>query len=181
MTRRLTPLFVPAAIALGHVSSYAVAHPVAAERAAALAGHGHLAPLLALGVLAGSFGLGLVAAERRNGVTVTVRYRDLLVWGVAGFWGIEVVERLVHGHLDRLLTEPAVAIGVLAQVVVAGFLAVLARLAADVGAALPAPRPRSVLLPAAPAGWTPRPRTEVRTPSLTDATRRRGPPVLLRA
>lgn len=178
MIRYPTLPFVPSAIALGHLVGYAVAHPEAPQRAHVLAGHSHLWAVLALGALSGCFGLSALAHARSVDRRLVPRYGRLVQLGALGYWLLEACERVVHGGLDGIATEPALWWGLLLQTAVAGLLLALARSAARIGywfgartsPADPAPSPVRL--------WTVGPDPAVPEPQGATANRRRGPPVL---
>lgn len=111
-----------AGVAVGHVLGYAVAHPDAAGREAALGGHAYLPAAASVAVP-----LGVVAAlvwavrtSRQLGVAATIPFRTLAVAQLAVFAAQEVGERLVGGQgAAAVLTERGVWVGLVAQLLVA--------------------------------------------------------------
>ncbi len=119
-------LLTTAGVAVGHVAGYAVAHPAAAAREAALGGHEYLPGAAAVAVP-----LGVVAAlvwavrtSRDLGLAGSLRVRHLAAAQVAVFAAQEVGERAVTGlhpsdALVAAVGERGVWFGLAAQVLVA--------------------------------------------------------------
>lgn len=111
-----------AGVAVGHIVGYAVAHPDAAAREAALGGHAYLpaaaATAIPLGVAAALW--WAVRTARTLGMGGRIDTRHLAVAQLGVFAVQEVGERLVSGgSAPSLLAERGVWFGVLAQILVA--------------------------------------------------------------
>ena len=111
-----------AGVAVGHILGYAIAHPDAAARQAALGGHAYLpaaaSVVVPLGVAAAL--VWAVRTSRHLGVAATIPFRTLAVAQVAVFAVQEVGERLVAGQGPAaVLAERGVWFGLLAQLLVA--------------------------------------------------------------
>lgn len=108
----------------GHWVGYAVCEPDAGARAVLLEATGHhLLPQLSVPAALAAL-VALVAGARRGRVPA-VRYarvaRPLVALQVAGFTALELAERLaVHGHglTPAHLLDPALGIGVAAQILI---------------------------------------------------------------
>ena len=168
----------------GHWVAYAVREPDAGARAVLLEATGHhllpqLSVLAALATL-----VALLAAPRRGrgpAVSYARAARPLVALQVAGFAALELAERLAaHGHelTPAHLLDPAVGVGVAAQIVIgcaaAALIVALHRLA---------PRARPARLAGHIAFLTPAGApAPARTERPGDGARTlRGPPVLSRA
>lgn len=111
-----------AGVAVGHIAGYAIAHPDAAGREAALGGHAYLpvaaSVLVPLGVVAAL--AWSVQAARSMGMSGQLDARRLALAQIGVFAVQEVGERLVSGAgAGTALVERGVWIGLVAQVVVA--------------------------------------------------------------
>jgi len=131
-------------VVAGHAIAYVLAYPVARVRLAHLheTGHGGFGILLVLGFAAAGLALSstFLRAIRRKGTPVSVA--SLLPLQVGLFLGLELAER--GFDLSRTLSDHAVGLGILVQVVLAFALAWLARGAAAAGGWLAgAPRVRA--------------------------------------
>ena len=170
-------------VVLAHQLAYLVARPDPHERAESLArsGHGDWSLLvgLALGLL-----VAALAAHAWRGAAAGARPRTpptalrLAALQVPAFDALEAAERLLTGADPAvLLDDPAVALGVLAQVLVAAAGARLVRAAGRVGAAWARrarPRPRRTI------DTRPRPAEALLAPACeaaADAGGLRGPPL----
>lgn len=111
-----------AGVALGHIMGYAVAHPGAAAREAALGGHAYL-PVTASVVVPLGVATALVWAirtARSMGMAGEIRFSHLALAQVAVFAVQEVGERMVSGAgAAAALGERGVWFGIVAQVLVA--------------------------------------------------------------
>lgn len=109
-------------VAVGHIVGYAVAHPQAAAREAALGGHAYLPSAAAVAIP-----LGVAAAlawairtSRQLGLAGDIPFRTLALVQLGVFAVQEVGERLAIGDAaSGVLTERGVWFGLVAQVVVA--------------------------------------------------------------
>ncbi|MGH2808288.1 MAG: hypothetical protein ACRDKT_13545 [Actinomycetota bacterium] len=126
-----------------HVLAYAVAAPHSHHRTELLAATGHgswtYVVALALGCLVAGLG-GIAWSTATTGEHRLVWSRcalRLVLLQTLGFTALEVGERLLHGVMGaELIAEPVFVIGLIAQVVVALFAAVLLRLLIKVVARL---------------------------------------------
>lgn len=115
-------LLASAGVAVGHVVAYALAHPTASGRAAALGGHGYFSPLATLVVPVGLIvALGFAISTARSlGLRGALSWRSLALVQVVLFVVQEVGERSVAGDgLGAAGAERAVWIGLIVQVVLA--------------------------------------------------------------
>lgn len=178
----LVLLLAPAGIAVGHVVAYLLAHHDHDARHDALAGHGYfeffagVAALCALGVV-----VRAVTWERR-GQPGRLRVRLLALAQMSGFLLLEVGERAVAGvGPSAVLHEPAVWLGLGAQALVAGGLAVVVRTLVPLVAAFLSPR----LVLCLPAAGPLRPQASVTRRASTSSPRSprtsRGPPTVVTA
>jgi uncharacterized membrane protein YraQ (UPF0718 family) len=120
-----------AGVILAHALAFFFAAPEGHERAELLAATGHERWTLVVAVAMGLFVAGVAGAvldvrrDSPSGYPSSGRSWFRVVPGlaglqVAGFICLEVLERILSGHaLDHLVTEPAVALGVVLQLVVA--------------------------------------------------------------
>jgi hypothetical protein len=111
-----------AGVAVGHIAGYAIAHPDAAGREAALGGHAYLpvaaSVLVPLGVVAAL--AWAVQTARSMGMSGHIDARRLALAQIGVFAVQEVAERIVNGAgAGSALAERGVWIGLVAQVVVA--------------------------------------------------------------
>jgi len=175
-----------AGVVVAHVVAFwlAAPNPVRREHLLETTGHGAwpIVVALTLGALVAcmaGFAAGRLREERRAPPAVLVRgiVTRLVILQVAGFVLLEAIERLAIGHdLTELLSEPVMAIGLVAQVVVALAGAILLALFAHLVDRLaillhPIPRAPRVLLPGDALNFSvPRTRFE------TGAAVPRGPP-----
>jgi hypothetical protein len=151
-----------AGVVVAHVLAFwlAAPNPVRREHLLEATGHGAwpIVVALTLGALVAcmaGFAAGRVREERRAPPAVLVRgiVTRLVILQVAGFVLLEAIERLAIGHdLTELLSEPVMAIGLVAQIVVALAGAILVALFAHIVDRLalllrPIPRAPRVLLP----------------------------------
>lgn len=111
-------------VVAGHGLSYLLAHPHGDDRADALTGHGHLevlgAVLVTIGVAAVL--VAAVISRRARFHRSSPRVGALALAQTAAFVGLEVAERVLAGDGDAVLsvaTEPAVAVGLVVQPLVA--------------------------------------------------------------
>ncbi len=116
-------MLATAGVAVGHMAGYVIAHPTGNGRAAALGdGHGYL-PVAATFVVPVAVVAALwwaVRTARELGIVGTLDWRRLAAAQIALFTLQEVGERLVGGEgLEAVITERALGIGLLMQVVVA--------------------------------------------------------------
>jgi hypothetical protein len=175
----LGPLAFAGAIA-GHSLGYLVSHPGAHERSAALigTGHGSFGRLTAVAVATGVG--GLVALTVRACRRQTVEFRWLASRLAALQLAIFAVLELAERDFDpgRTVDDPAVLLGLAAQVLVALGAAVLARGVQDVVRSIRSEAPPT---PRAPSRF-PRPATRASRRTRLDwlwEARRRAPPVPL--
>lgn len=115
-------MLVVSGVALGHLAGYAVAHPKAASREAALGGHAYLpvtaSVLVPLGVATAL--VWAIRTARAMGMAGEIRCTHLALAQVAVFSLQEVGERVVSGAgAAAALGERGVWFGLVAQVVVA--------------------------------------------------------------
>ncbi len=115
-------LLAVAGVAVGHLAGYAVAHPDAAAREAALGGHAYLpvaaSVLVPVGVVAAL--VWAIRTSRELGLAGTIQVRHLAAAQIALFLLQEVGERGVGGiPVTGALTERGVWIGLAAQLLVA--------------------------------------------------------------
>lgn len=151
-----------AGVVVAHVLAFwlAAPNPVRREHLLEATGHGAwpIVVALTLGALVAcmaGFAAGRLREERRAPPAVLVRgiVTRLVILQVAGFVLLEAIERLAIGHdLTELLSEPVMAIGLVAQIVVALAGAILVALFAHIVDRLalllrPIPRAPRVLLP----------------------------------
>jgi hypothetical protein len=151
-----------AGVVVAHVLAFwlAAPNPVRREHLLEATGHGAwpIVVALTLGALVAcmaGFAAGRLREERRAPPAVLVRgiVTRLVILQVAGFVLLEAIERLAIGHdLTELLSEPVMAIGLVAQIVVALAGAIVLALFAHIVDRLalllrPIPRAPRVLLP----------------------------------
>lgn len=151
-----------AGVVVAHVLAFwlAAPNPVRREHLLEVTGHGAwpIVVALTLGALVAcmaGFAAGRLREERRAPPAVLVRgiVTRLVILQVAGFVLLEAIERLAIGHdLTELLSEPVMAIGLVAQIVVAFAGAIVLALFAHIVDRLalllrPIPRAPRVLLP----------------------------------
>lgn len=121
--RRLTFwLLATAGVAVGHMAGYALAHPDAAAREAALGGHAYLPGTASLLIPAGVIAVLAwgVTSARSMGLAGQIRWTRLAAAQIAVFALQEVVERILTGQdASSVLSERGVWVGLVAQVVVA--------------------------------------------------------------
>ncbi|HUH08522.1 MAG TPA: hypothetical protein VML96_12055 [Egibacteraceae bacterium] len=172
---RLTILVVPAGVVLGHLAAYGLAHPHAAARDEALAGHGHFTQLALAAVVLGLVGAGWAAVRDRRGRPVDLNWRRLAAWQLIGFAGLEVGERVIGGlGAAAAAGEPALWIGLAAQLPSAALVAIAVRAFPMLAAAVAGPI--ASLLPWRPPGVPIAPMCAAR-----GRTDRRGRPAIPRA
>lgn len=120
-----------AAMVLAHWIAYVIAVPDGHARAHVLSstGHDHWLYVAAVALGAGVFGIGaFVRARLADGARSSFRYAAtrLVSLQIVAFMSLELAERLLTGHgVMDLMGEPVIAIGVVAQIVVALIGAVL--------------------------------------------------------
>jgi hypothetical protein len=133
--RLLVPVAVPFSFVLGHVAGFAfTAHHDPSARQAVEAGHDYLGSLtrLAIPLLVASMLLALWSGMR--GRPLAPRYRSTVTQFIGIFVAVELIEHLALGWaLTHTLTEPALWVGVLTQLVVAAVLVVVLSLLVRVG------------------------------------------------
>lgn len=115
-------MLATAGVAVGHIIGYAVAHPDAAAREAALGGHAYLpaaaAAVIPIGVAAALW--WAVVTARSLGLAGSIDWRRLAAAQLGVFAFQEVGERLVGGEAATgVFAERGVWFGLIAQVVVA--------------------------------------------------------------
>lgn len=170
-------LVVMAGVLLTHAVAYLVAHPDPVVRAAVLDGHGYqaLASALVLPAAAGAFAWLAVRRARRHEAADGLSIGRLAFLQTIVFVVVEVVERIPDG-VSGVLSEPAIALGLLLQLPVAALLVTSLRIVEAVVAGFMAPigdrRTR------APVAFDPLPQTRTwgRREFLSSLIRR-GPPV----
>jgi hypothetical protein len=166
-------------VVVGHVLAYALAFPSPLARARHLATTGHggfggLATLAATVAFVALAAIGAGALRRREPVAFGHASRTLIAVQVSAFVLLELIER--HLHVGATFADPAVAIGILAQVAVALALALLLRGVSRVAIAV-ARRLDRPCGTAVGAVWSPPASTHLLTTSDRFApARRRGPP-----
>lgn len=143
-------LLVPAGVALGHVGAYRLAYHDHGVRHAALAGHGYFKSLAVAAALCGVGALlRAVLCERRRR-TRRLSVGVLAAMQVAAFTVLEAGERVLAGQgISSALSEPAVWVGLVAQLCVAGVLAMSVRWLAPLLAGLVPSAPAWCALPSA--------------------------------
>lgn len=175
--RRAAVFVAPLGVVAGHAAGYWLAHPDAAARAHALAGHGWLPALATLGAgpaLATLAGVTVDGARRRRHRPAPVALLAALQVGL--FVGIELVEHVAGGAgLVGALREPGLWFGLPAQVLFAVLGALVLRAAHAVGAA--AARARRTARRRRPPRLAATPTVVRVTATLPSPLRRRGPPV----
>ncbi|HEV3473724.1 MAG TPA: hypothetical protein VG408_11095 [Actinomycetota bacterium] len=133
--RRRVPLGIAAlaggAMVLAHWIAYVIAVPDGHSRAHVLdsTGHDYWLYAAAVGLAAGVLGMGASIRTRlAEGRDVRGIGGRLAMMQVLGFLTLEMAERIASGHAwSEVLHEPVIAIGVVAQLVVALLGAVLLR------------------------------------------------------
>lgn len=115
-------MLATAGVAVGHIAGYALAHPDAAAREAALGGHAYLpaaaATVIPVGVVVALW--WAVRTARQLGLGGQIDWRRLAAAQVAVFAVQEVGERLVGGEATTaVFVERGVWFGLVAQLVVA--------------------------------------------------------------
>ena len=169
-----------AGLVLGHLLAYALAYPGEASRRSHLAGTGHgwldLVTLSLMAVVPAV--LALTAVRSLRGGSRGTTWVRLAALQVPAFLLIEVAER--GASFDSALTDPAVLIGLVVQVVVAAVAALLLRGFSRAVAAVAA-RVRSPRAPAATAPASAAP--DLAPPHLVRLvrSRRRAPPLPIAA
>lgn len=182
LERWVVLLLVPMGVVLGHVGAYRLVYQHHGVRHAALAGHGYFR---SFGVAAGVCGVAaLVRAVRceRRQRTRCVPVGVLAATQVAAFIVLEVGEGVRADQAVRgALSDPAVSVGVVVQLCVAGLLAISVRWLAPLLAGLVPSAPALCVLPSAcaPRWCTPPTRRGMR-PRPSPCTLR-GPPRLTAA
>lgn len=111
-------------VASGTLAGHTIGYRLAGGGAWSAEGaHGYLGPVTAIVVPAAILGFLVLAVSTARSVTDTpVRLRTLLALQFACFLGQEAFERIAAGqshHVHTLLAEPAIILGLVAQVVVA--------------------------------------------------------------
>jgi hypothetical protein len=168
-------LLVPGGFVAGHELGYQAATALGASPAAAGA-HGYLGALVLVGT---PFAFTAVArsllAGYRNELR-PVRWSTLAAAQVALFVGVELVEH-VHAGLSpaQTLAEPAVLLGLVAQLAVAAVLTLVAGSSHEAAAAFAVRRHRVAVAPKVPL-WCPAPGTPVPAVVPVSSLSRRGPP-----
>lgn len=172
-------LLVPGGFVAGHELGYQAA-TLAGATPPAGGGHGYLATLLLVGapVAAAALARSVLAGWRDE--LPPVRWATLAGAQTTLFLGVEVVE---HARLGlspaEALTEPAVALGALAQLLVAALLVLVVRSSHEAAAAVAAARRRPPG-PGRPApSWRPSPRCPAPGCVPVSSLSRRGPPLVL--
>ncbi len=111
-----------AGVAVGHITGYAIAHPDAAGREAALGGHVYL-PIAASAIVPLGVFVALVwgiRTARTLDMAGRIDTRHLVMAQLAIFGAQEIAERIVSGAgAGSALVERGVWVGIVAQVVVA--------------------------------------------------------------
>lgn len=124
--RWLTVALVP----LGALGGHALGYLAAGQEAAFTGAHSHLRPALWLALAASAAGVAAVALAGAERGRRCPRTTTLLAAQVGLFGVLETVEHLHAGHhVHSLAAEPAFRWGLAAQLVSAGLLVLVARLA----------------------------------------------------
>jgi hypothetical protein len=143
-----------AGLVLGHLATYALRYPDPDHRGLVLAstGHAYLPALAHLACLLAAAALATIVGRSWGGGDRSVRSfagiaAALVIAQASGFVGPEILERVVSGSpLHELFAGPLLAIGVVAQVLLALIGAAIAtwlrRTTERLSAAVPAARPR---------------------------------------
>lgn len=153
-----------AGVLVAHTLGYAMVH-----HGGPLGGHGYMASALSMVAPVAVLALvgAAIAEARRARLHLDLTLGRLVSAQLVAFAVQEFAEGLVHGDLASLITEPGVALGLLAQLPVALVLHRLVHLARRAArwlfaptATRPAPRPTLVARPPAVAGlgrprWSP--------------------------
>lgn len=174
--RLLVALSVPFGFVTGHLVGFGLGHRDVGDGAAVEAGHEYLGSLtrVSLLLLVASLLVSLWSGARNR--PIRPRYATAAGQLVGVFAVIEVIEHLALGwSLTHILTEPALWLGLLAQLVVAALVVAALRLFARIGTLIAVgvsePPTRSAEAPAM------RVLPLVAPVALTPITRR-GPPVM---
>lgn len=179
LERWVVLLLVPAGVVLGHVAAYQLVYHDHEARHGALAGHGYFRSFAMAAAVCGLAALvrAVVGERRRRARRASVR--ALAAMQLAAFTALEVGERLLAGRAaSNALSEPAVWVGLLAQLCAAVLLAAVVRWLGPLLAGLLPSTPALGALPSAcaPPGRTATSRRGER-PGLSPCTLR-GPPPL---
>ena len=127
-TRLATWSLVPAGVVVGHLAAYVLAHPDALERRHALAGHDRFSLLVVPAVLCAASLLARAVVLEHRGRRLQVSWRGLAAAQAGTFVVLEVAERLaVWGSPAGTVSEPALWLGLIAQLVVAWLLSLALR------------------------------------------------------
>lgn len=137
-------LCVPFGVVASHAIAYLLAHPGGADRARALGSmHAHLGPLAVVGAITMLAALVAAAGAGYRAGRVPVTVAGLAACQVVVFAVMEMGERVAAGEdAAAAVREPALWIGVVVQLGVAGVARWLLRVGEVVGAAIRARRPR---------------------------------------
>jgi hypothetical protein len=136
-SRIVMALAVPFGFVAGHAAGYGFAHHDHADHAAAMAGHGYFSSLTTVAVPLLLLSLGCAVWNGRRGERFDLGIAPMAAQLVTVFGAIELVEHLADGvPMDHILADPALWIGVVAQIAVAFLLQLLLRLLYKVGGKL---------------------------------------------
>ena len=171
-------LLVPGGFVAGHELGYAGATAVGSPPVAA-SGHGYLLTVLLVGApfAFAAAARHLLAAWRDE--LPPVRWSTLAGAQVSLFAAVEVLEHARAGlSLPQTLTQPAVLLGLAAQLAVAAVVVAILRTSGRAAAVIAAARARAVRRPASRPAW--RPVALAPQPALVPvwSLSRRGPPAL---
>lgn len=171
-------LLVPVGFVAGHELGYSGAAALGSP-AVASAGHGYLLTLLLVGApfAFAALARNLLAGFREE--LPAVRWRTLAAGQVVTFAAVELVEHL-HAGLSPIeaAMQPAVVLGLIAQLVVAALVVAILRTSHQAAAAVAASRRRRTVLPVAPPTWHPGALLVDLPVVAVWSLSRRGPPLL---
>lgn len=176
ISRLVTALLAPAGVVAAHALAYSAAHGWEHERQAMLTGHGPLAVLAAVALPLLFVALVVVVVTGPAGARPGVRQQATT--HLAVFAAVDYAERVAGvASLASLVHDPAVWIGVAAQVATAMLVLLLVRATDQLVAAC------SVVSEAPMAWhvgavWQPSTTVRARPPSFLASSPRRAPPVL---
>ena len=170
-------LLVPGGFVAGHELGYQGASALGAAPIAA-GGHSYLSALL---LIAAPFACAAMARSLVAGLRAElppVRWSTLAAAQTGLFLAVELVEHARAGLSPAAtLAEPAVLLGLVAQLVVAAMLVRIVRTSHVAGAAVAAPPRRRAPLRATRRVWRPIPLTMATSVVAVSSLSRRGPPV----
>jgi hypothetical protein len=173
--RRWSLLLVPGGFVAGHELGYQGASALGSAPTPG-GGHGYLSLLVLVGVPFAFAALARSFLAGWHDQLPPVRFRTLAVAQVALFLAVELAEHAAAGMAPvETLAEPAVLLGLAAQLVVAAGLTLVVRTTREAGHAV-AGAVRRLVVPAARPPWRPAADRPVVTAAWASATPTRGPP-----